>query len=302
MKVSAKSKRRATDGFTVLVVLLLFSLLRAVTVHAQTKDVTFERISIEQGLSQTTVYCIFQDTRGFMWFGTRDGLNKYDGYRFTVYKHMPGNPHSLSNNSVRAIYEDPSGTLWIGTDGGLNTFNREKEIFTQYLTDPDDPTSLSNNRVRTLLADQSGTLWIGTYGGGLNKRVPSDNEGAPPAFVRYQHDPTNPASLSHNKIYTIVEDQAGMLWIGTIGGGLNRFDPDTGAFTRYQHDSTDPASLSDNTVNAVYEDQSGTLWIGTRKGGLDRLVPPAPPSSGRANEGAPPTFQSKACPTVRYGF
>lgn len=130
MNVSEKSRHPVPDGFTVLVLLILISLLGASTGHAQTTDMAFERIALEQGLSQTTVYCIFQDSRGFMWFGTRDGLNKYDGYGFTVYKHRAENPQSLSNNSVRALYEDPAGMLWVGTDGGLNKFDREKETFT----------------------------------------------------------------------------------------------------------------------------------------------------------------------------
>ena len=282
MKTLAKSKPVVKDKFKINILVILVILSQVIKMHAQTDAVRFERISIEQGLSQTTVYCIFQDSRGFMWFGTRDGLNKYDGYGFTVYKHAPENRNSLSNNNVRAIYEDSSGALWIGTEAGLNKFNREKETFSHYVTDPNDPNSLSHNRIRTILADQSGVLWIGTYGGGLNRLVPpapsssaSDSKG-PPRFVRYQHDPNDPASLSHNKIYTMCEDRAGALWIGTIGGGLSRMsqdDREKGTFTHYQHDRNNPASLSYNDVNTIYEDQSGVLWVGTRGGGLDMLIP-----------------------------
>ncbi len=138
MKVSAKSKRRATDGFTLIVLLILISLIRAVNVHAQKNDIKFEHISLEQGLSQSSVYCILQDSKGFMWFGTQDGLNKYDGYSFTVYKHDPQEPQSLSHNRVHSIYEDQSGVLWIGTGDGLNQFDREKETFTHYQHDPNN--------------------------------------------------------------------------------------------------------------------------------------------------------------------
>jgi len=276
MKILAKSKPVVKGKFKIIISVILVILSQVIKMNAQTDAAKFERISIEQGLSQTTVYCIFQDTRGFMWFGTRDGLNKYDGYDFTVYKHTPGDPNSLSNNSVRAIYEDSSGALWIGTDAGLNKFKREKETFSHYLTDPNDPSSLSHNRIRTILADQSGILWIGTMGGGLNKLVLSDNAESHATFIHYRHDPNNSASLSHNKIYTMCEDRAGALWIGTIGGGLSRMsqgDREKGIFTHYQHDLDNPASLSHNNVNTIFEDQSGVLWIGTRGGGLDMLIP-----------------------------
>jgi ligand-binding sensor domain-containing protein len=130
----------------------------------------FEHLSIEQGLSQNSVYCIVQDIRGFMWFGTLDGLNKYDGYSFTVYKHDPKDLQSLSSNDINSIYEDQSGVLWIGTiSGGLNKFDREKETFTHYKHDPDNPQSLSGNDVLSIYEDQTGVLLIGTDGGGLNK-------------------------------------------------------------------------------------------------------------------------------------
>jgi DNA-binding NtrC family response regulator/ligand-binding sensor domain-containing protein len=180
-----------------------------------------------------------------MWFGTEDGLNKYDGYKFTIYKSVPDDPTSLSHNVVYSIYESPDepGTLWIGTDfGGLNKFELDKEKFTRYLADHDTPHSLSHNRVRSICEDHSGTLWIGTLGGGLNKLVsspytrelgspskseqlrktPSDNEGPPPTFVHYQHDDNNPNSLSSNLVNAVFVDKSGVLWIGTEGGGLNK--------------------------------------------------------------------------------
>ena len=293
MKISKESRHITKDGLKVIFLIVLISLIQAASLLAQTNDIKFEHISLEQGLSQTTVYCIFQDTKGFMWFGTRDGLNKYDGYGFTVYKHEPENPNSISNNTIRAIYEDQSGALWIGTEGSLNKFNRQKEEFIHYKNDPNDPNSLSHNRIRTILADQSGTLWIGTNGGGLNKLVPSDKEDALPTFVRFLHDPNNPASLSHNNVYKMLEDQSGMLWIGTTGGGLSRMTRDDAGkvlFTHYRHDPNNPASLSNDNINSIFEDQSGVLWIGTRGGGLDRLVSPILSSSKNYKEGSSPTF------------
>jgi len=234
--------------------------------YAQRNRIRFNHITIEQGLSHNSVYSIFQDSKGFMWFGTLVGLNKYDGYKFTVYTHDPDNPASLSHNAVMAIYEDRSGVLWIGTHaGGLNRFDRDTEQFIHYQHDPADPHSLGHNRVLSIYEDRSGTLWICTEGGGLN-RFDRDTE----QFIRYQHDPNDPKSLSGNNVTSFYEDQSGELWIGTHDGGLNRFDRDTGQFIRYQHDPADLQSLSSNWVDSFYEDPSGTLWVGN-VGGLDRF-------------------------------
>ena len=109
---------------TIFSFLLYVSLLFPFYAVAQQKSISFESIHAEQGLSQNTVHCILQDSRGFMWFGTQDGLNRYDGYRFTTFKHDSNNPRSLSNNIVRAVYEDHSATIWVGTMVGLNKLDR----------------------------------------------------------------------------------------------------------------------------------------------------------------------------------
>lgn len=136
--------------------------------------VAFERISLEAGLSQSAVFCILQDRKGFLWVGTEDGLNRYDGYEFKIFRHDPDNPGSLSNNQVRALYEDSSGILWVGTRGGLNRFDRETETFTCYRkstdknTHPDNSHFLGGNLIRTILEDSTGVLWVGTEDGGVS--------------------------------------------------------------------------------------------------------------------------------------
>jgi len=205
---------------------------------------------------------MLQDSRGFMWFGTFDGLNKYDGYSFTIFKNDPDNPLSISDNSVNAIIEDSSGTLWIGMDGGgLNMFDRRNEQFIRYKHDPENINSLSNDFVVSLHEDISGIFWIGTAGGGLNK---FDKESG--QFTNYRHDPDDQNSLSHDNVRTIFEDGSGVLWLGTFGGGLCRFDNEKDQFISYRHDPLDPYSLSHDDVRSIDEDRSGTLWIGTADG------------------------------------
>ena len=112
---------------------ILYILSVSVSLYGQDHNIRFDRISIEQGLSQVTVNCILQDRQGFVWFGTQDGLNKYDGYKFSIYRHDPENSASLSNNNIWSIFEDANGNLRIGTPGGgLNKFNKKTEIFTRY--------------------------------------------------------------------------------------------------------------------------------------------------------------------------
>ncbi|MCB1677030.1 MAG: hypothetical protein KDI01_12125, partial [Halioglobus sp.] len=125
--------------------------------YSQSTDIAFERISEAQGLSRGTVYCLLQDRQGFMWFGTGGGLNRYDGYDFTVFLHDPSDPASLSHNWIVSLCEGDTGTLWVGTlGGGLNRFDHATERFTRYLADDADTTRLPDNRITALLRDRSG--------------------------------------------------------------------------------------------------------------------------------------------------
>ncbi|MCB1602903.1 MAG: hypothetical protein KDI66_23000, partial [Xanthomonadales bacterium] len=125
--------------------------------------VQFEHLNIEDGLSQNAGLAIFQDSRGYLWIGTQDGLNRFDGYSFKIYKHDPNDPNSLSHNSILSITEDKDGNLWIGTwSGGLNCFDPATETFTQYLSNPEDASSLSDGTVTSLRVDSNGSLWVGT--------------------------------------------------------------------------------------------------------------------------------------------
>ncbi len=229
------------------------------------RDIRLEQISLEQGLSQVTVNCILQDRQGFMWFGTQDGLNKYDGYQFTVYRHEPNDSTSLSYNLILSIFEDQDGYLWIGTEGGgLNRFNPNTESFIHYKNQIGDSLSLSNNSVYSILEDTRGNLWVGTYNG-LNKFDRNLKK-----IIRYQNQPNNPHSLSHNRISFILEDHNGNLWIGTEHG-LNKFEQNSESFISYLNNPDNSLSLSNNNIKSILEDYRGNLWIGTFGGGLNKF-------------------------------
>lgn len=243
--------------------LLLILLIMASGVAAQRRHLRFERIGTEQGLSQSNVICQLEDTRGFMWFGTRDGLNRYDGYRFTVFKNDPGDPHSIGDNFIRALLETKSGDIWVATRGGVSRFNRTTESFTRYRRDPANPNSLSNDFATSLFEDSRGNIWIGTEDG-LNVFNPHTQR-----FTRYMHLADDQRSLSDGYVRHVFEDSRGNLWAGTFRGGLNLLNRTTGAFMHFQHEETDSRSISNNNVYTIFEDGKGRLWVGTNGGGLE---------------------------------
>jgi ligand-binding sensor domain-containing protein/signal transduction histidine kinase len=237
---------------------------------SQNQHVKFESIGTEKGLSQSNVVCILQDSRGFMWFGTQDGLNRYDGYKFTVFKNDPRDPHSLSNSYVKDLLEDSKGNIWVATlGGGLNKFDREKNRFVHYRQDKKKPGSLSDDFVNCLTEDSGGNLWIGTETGGLNRLDMKTGR-----FTSYIYDKNHPGSISDNDVTTIFEDSRHRIWVGTFNGGMNLLDKAGGSFTRFQHSDKDGSSLAHNTVLRFFEDHKHRLWIGTRGGGLDMLSLP----------------------------
>ena len=227
----------------------------------------FDHISIEQGLSQSSVHVIFQDSHGFLWFGTQDGLNRYDGYTFKTYKPDPDSPTSLSDRWINSIVEDQEGYLWIATRlGGLNRYDPRTEQFIHFRHDATDPLSISSDRINVLYIDKKGNLWLGTSNGlDLFDRVNN-------TVTHYNYDPSRPGGITGKTITAIYEDSRGRFWIGTTAGGLNLFDPESRTFTPYQHDPDNEISISDDYVTAIAESRSSALWIGTRNG-LNRFSP-----------------------------
>ncbi len=212
------------------------------------------------------MYAIVQDDQGFMWFGTQDGLNRYDGNEFRVFVHHPDDPRSISDESIRTMINDQSGSLWIGSDaGGLSKYDATTETFTNYLHDPANRESIAGDRVRVVYEDSHGVMWVGTDGAGLD-RFNRDTE----TFEHFVHDSDDPASLSGAHVWSIIEGSEGDLLIAT-DGGLSKLDPESGSITNFRHDPSDAASISEDSLRALFEDANRDLWIGTESQGLSRL-------------------------------
>jgi ligand-binding sensor domain-containing protein len=248
------------------------------TIHSQSSHYKFEHITPREGLSQSTVETILQDKKGFLWFGTNDGLNKYDGYSISVYRYSTKDPASISDNYIYEMIEDSEGFIWVGTSDGLNKYDPDINKFKHYINSAEDSTSITNNFVHTLCEDSLGNLWIGTMGGGLNffRRYKEK-------FIRISITGKNP-NKDVQKITSLLISRDNELFVGTYSGevfycNLNKY---------YKGFSSDYNNLlkditfkkikssqykdktSENIVWSFIEDHDGNIWIGTSRDGLMR--------------------------------
>ncbi|OQP64445.1 hypothetical protein A3860_20980 [Niastella vici] len=243
---------------------VLFLCCNCFVAHSQQQQLRFEHLGINDGLSQSNVTCILQDSKGFMWFGTKDGINTYDGYQFTVYKNNATDSNSLSHNFIKNIIEDDKGNLWIATwGGGVDRFDRNRKKFTHYKYQANNANSIADNFITSLQFSPDGILWIGTQNSGLNRLDTKTG-----LITRYVFNGNDPNSISDNFVTTIYEDSRNRLWVGTLRNGLNLFNRKTGVFTRFRQNQNDAHSLGSNAVVRLFEDSRHRLWIGTM-GGLD---------------------------------
>jgi len=239
---------------------LLSCLHLAAALFAQPHDIRFEHISVEQGLSNFALTKIAQDQQGFLWFGTEDGLNKYDGYEFTVYKPDAADSNSLPSRFVQTLYADRAGNLWIGAgNDGLRRYNPDTDKFDRFKHDPHNPESLAGKNVYAILEDSQGELWIGTNMGLYRYNRQLD------VLTIYRHDSHDTTTISSDGILALCEDRIGTLWIGT-DAGINRYEREKNAFIHYRYNPNNPAGLTSDLIGCIREDRGGVIWIGTNAG------------------------------------
>jgi len=303
--VSDSSVRQLKIACVAVAVMLLSALPAGASEAFSHHPMRFEHITLNDGLSQSNVLSILQDSRGQMWFGTENGLNRYDGYKFEQYRRQRGNPDAMRSDFIFDVAEDAEGNLWIATNGGgLAMLDIQSGQFTNYQHDGNNAASIGSNIVRRVLVADDGSIWAGTREAGLSRldrksgvfshyrlisatgadsifALMQDSTGAIWAggdhglsrinyktgnVTTYANIENDETSLSAHSIRAAFEDRKGQLWVGTFGGGLHRFDAATGTFARFEHDASDATTISGSEVTSIFEDSSDRLWVGTTAG------------------------------------
>jgi ligand-binding sensor domain-containing protein len=223
----------------------------------------FTNLSVVHGLAQNSVWSILRDNQGFLWFGTDDGLNRYDGYAFHSYRHNKSDSTSLSNNSVRALMQDRTGKIWVGTADGVNVYDPVTDRFSFDVVGRDRSSAMGTISVPSIVEDARGNVWVATRTHGIYR---IDHETKDVRW--FVHDDKNAESLSSNFITVLYIDKAGTLWIGTEGGGIDRYDPASQSFVTYRHAAANLQSLPDDCICSFYEDTRGRFWVGTLSVGI----------------------------------
>lgn len=251
--------------FTQLTLAFLF--LTAVSIFAQQNggrynNFKFDKLTVEDGLSSGVIYSFCQDEEGYLWIGTGEGLNRYDGYDFKVLKHKPFDHNSLSDNWVLSITPDSNGILWIGThNGGLTKYNKENNQFTTYQFSADNNNSINSDRVWDVAIADSGSLWIATSGGLALFDPVQEN------FRRFTHKLTDSSTISSNSVNQVFIDSQKNIWVATFGGGLNKIIRKNNDYF-FEHILPEDDLFSGLMIKVVQEDKFGRLWLGTYRNGL----------------------------------
>jgi len=262
---------RSSVNRTILrTLLLLFSFFSFQLLCAQSDDIKFSRFTTKAGLSHNIVNEVIQDGRGFMWFGTQDGLNRYDGYNFVVYKPDLYDSASLSNNRITALAYDPRGFIWVGTAEGLNIYKIDSDEFISLGVLAGGSLAASKLAIQAIYRDQLGTIWVATREGGLSKITITGDDLSSIQVKHFVSKKKDSRSISSNNITAVMQDASGFVWVGT-DNGLDIYNPKTESFRRILTGGSRGQSLTHPTVTSIFEDLRGDVWVGT-KNGLNRIM------------------------------
>lgn len=237
--------------------MLLFRLLVTVNlfcVTARGQQIIFGNYSVADGLPSSMVCAIVQDDQGFMWFGTRNGLSRFDGYQFKTFKFDKNQPGSIGNNFIPCMARYDSMHLWVGTEDGVYILDLEKENFTH-------ADFAKGETISDIFKDNTGKVWVATRFFGLYLYDPATKKS-----IHYTaNDTRTSSSISSNQLSDMAQDEAGRVWIATLGAGVDIYDPATGRFANIRAGAS---GLSSDMVNTIYRALNGTMWVGTMNGGL----------------------------------
>ncbi|MEI2273536.1 response regulator [Sphingobacterium sp. ML3W] len=220
--------------------------------------------TMDQGLSSNRIYSIVQDSIGFIWIGTNDGLNRFDGTRFRSFRYDSKSSNCISSNSVMDLLIAADQKLWIALDNGVDIYDPYSDTFKKFVLKTAKGEAI-NGRVLTIIQDKSGDIWIGTSTDGLFRYLSKKKK-----LLRYTHNNLNNNTVLEDRIIALCEDSERNIWIGTYSQGLSRYSKKTNSFTHFKKTAS-PTSISDNSIQKIFEDSYGYLWIGTFQQGIDRF-------------------------------
>jgi methyl-accepting chemotaxis protein/ligand-binding sensor domain-containing protein len=231
---------------------------------------SFEHISVEHGLSQSTVHCILQDRKGFLWFGTDAGLNRYDGFKFQVFHPEKDKPNSMSGDWILGMMEDRRGYLWMATrDGGITILDPDTMTFVPILPSKEEG-GLDSKTVNQMGEDKEGNVWLGTETAGLCMVSKDYKMPGKPKIQRFQSSESDPKGAPTGGVLAIFTDSKGTLWIGSRLRGLGKLvsNPGNGklVFDYFPYDPANPDTSAPILINVIREDQFGLLWLGGDNG------------------------------------
>lgn len=233
------------------------------------QQVTFRHLSIDDGLSQNAVYSMIQDSQGFMWFGTKDGLNRYDGRDFVVYQHDPFDSTTISDAYVSKLLEDSRGVIWTGSlSGDINVFQRDNGIFCKIPMVNELGEKVITNEITDITEGPDGSIWIATKGNGLFNIIVDDNRACNYNYRRFLHDPADDQSLNSNRVGNLLFDENQTFWVGTEEG-LNEFHAASESFTRTVFETKHPeapAVSGEHKITSMQVSRAGDFWIGAPSG------------------------------------
>jgi signal transduction histidine kinase/ligand-binding sensor domain-containing protein/DNA-binding response OmpR family regulator len=238
---------------------LLFCAIGLTYQGAAQEDINFTALTTKEGLSSNTVNTILKDRFGLLWFGTDDGLDKFDGTNFKVYRHKPGDSTSLQANEILALHEDKAGNLWIGTSGGsLSLYDRKKDAFVNFPAGSNSNT-IKNNVIKAVCSDYRGHIWVIHYAG-FDVLDPKTR-----SRIKIPLTTEVEQTLKAGHGHFAFEDSKRRMWVG-LSNGLLQYDPATTIIKQFRYSDRDSLGLADSSINAIAEDKQGNIWIGTQNG------------------------------------
>jgi signal transduction histidine kinase/ligand-binding sensor domain-containing protein len=254
---------------TIKLLAILVSTLFTGLLHSQTYRMEITPVLDKSGAPPSATFAIIEDRQGFIWFGTIDGLYRYDGFNYKIFRNEPENKNSLSNNTIRDLAIDKNGTIWIATQGGgLDAFDPVSESFTNYNHSGTNENELSGNSLWSIIVDRHGNIYAGVSGQGVDRVNPQTGE-----IKHYSVLENGQKLMQEESVRSLLEASDGSIWAGISNLGVSKINPNTSEVKQYLHEYGNTTKLSNDQPFDLYLGHDGNIWIASFGGGINILDP-----------------------------